>query len=85
MQMGMTPNDIEVLIHCYVSPAPHPRADAGAVAESIANFIVEGLIIEDADGSYSVTTRGKAHIKQLCSTPFPVEGWVDQNGSVIEP
>ena len=80
----MTPNEIEVLIHCHVSPAIHPRADAPAVAEAINGFVRNGILEQrDGDG-YHTTTRGQALMEVLCSTPFPVEAWVDGNGNVIK-
>ena len=36
---GMTPNDLEILIHYYVSPSEHPRAGAPAVDESCTRMV----------------------------------------------
>jgi hypothetical protein len=80
----MTPCEIEVLIHCYVSPAPHPRIDSGAVSDAINTFLSEGLIEPVGQANrYDTTPRGVAHISQLCSTPFPVQKWVNEAGEVI--
>ena len=80
----MTPNDIEVLIHCHTSPTVHPRIVAPAVAEAIEGFVRHG-ILEQRDGNgYNTTERGQALMEVLCATPFPVEAWVDGNGKVIE-
>lgn len=80
----MTPNDIEVLIHCYVTPAPHPRRSAPAVHDAIDMLLREGLIYETNEGCYGTTERGAAHITQLCDTPFPKQVWVDEHGRVID-
>ena len=45
----MTPNDLSVLIHCHVSPEPHPAASTGpgfspAVQEAISKFLKDGII-----------------------------------------
>ena len=80
----MTPNEIEVLIHCHVSPSPHPRKDAPAVQEALASFLRNGLVALDEDGIYHTTYRGAAHIAQLCNRPWPVQAWVDENGKVID-
>lgn len=82
----MTPNAIEILIHCHVSPMPHPRRDAPAVAEELRSLQVNGLIEPDPNFSngYRTTNRGRAHVQQLCRTPWPVKAWVGADGSVIE-
>ena len=80
----MTPNDIDVLLHCYTSPEPHPRQDAPAVRESIQWFLTEGLIQPEKDrGVYSTTDRGAAHVRQLCALPWPKPAWVDEQGNII--
>ena len=88
----MTPNSIEVLIHCHCSPINHPRADAPAVKSALRELEENGLITRDfneADracydaGSYKTTERGVAHIEQLCQLSFPVSMWVGANGQVI--
>lgn len=73
----MTPNDIEVLIHCHTTPTAHPRADAPAVENSIIWMLRDELIKpeRDIDGVYATTQRGKALVKMLCETPLPV--WKD--------
>jgi hypothetical protein len=47
-EIEMTPNELEVLIHCHVSPATHPRADASAVNQALRSLETCGLI-ERAD------------------------------------
>ena len=80
----MTPNAIEILIHCHVCPAPHPRINARAVQEEIESFLRNGLIREIKPGEYQTTERGAAHIAQLCNTELPRQAWIDCNGQVIE-
>ncbi len=80
----MTPNDIEILIHCHISPDIHPRIAAPAVAKAHTEFVENGIIELDNEGCYHTTSRGQALIAILCSTPWPVQVWVDQNGRVIE-
>lgn len=73
----MTPNDIEVLLHCHTSPMPHPRYESPAVKQALNKFLAEDLIA-DADGSHMVfttTEKGAFHIKQLCALPLPVQQW----------
>ncbi len=80
----MTPNDIEVLIHCHVCPAPHPRAEAPAVTQTLRSLEVNGLIAQREGGGYRTTKRGQAHIEQLCTMPWPIAAWVNTKGEVIE-
>lgn len=83
----MTPNEIEILIHCHVSPVKHPRGDAPAVREALLFLEADGLIekIEDGDGvQFRTTSRGKAHVASLCSLPLPELQWVDPLGNIIE-
>jgi len=80
----MTPNDIEILIHCHVSPAAHPRIDAPAVKETLESFKRNELVYQDAAGVYHTTERGAAHINQLCSTPWPKQAWIDEHGRIID-
>jgi len=82
----MTPNDIEILIHCHVSPAQHPRYGSPAVGQSLHTLEKNGLIERYAEdkGSYITTDRGRAHVNVLCLTPWPKQRWVDQNEKIIE-
>jgi len=80
----MTPNDIEILIHCHVSPTIHPRAGATGVKAALRSMERNGLI-EELDGfRYTTTSRGKAHIEQMCRLKWPVEAWVGADGKIIE-
>jgi len=82
----MTPNAIEILIHCHVCPLPHPRRDAPAVAEELRSLQANGLIEPEpgSQGGYRTTDRGRAHIAQLCNTAWPVRAWIGADGNRIE-
>ena len=80
----MTPNDIDVLIHCHTSGTVHPRYHAPAVHGSIASFVEDGILVHYEGNQYRTTGKGQALMAMLCSTPYPVEAWVDANGKVIE-
>lgn len=83
----MTPNSIEILIHCHTTPAKHPRFDAPAVRETFEFFEQHGLIERNQNerykDGYKTTDRGAAHIEQLCNLPLPINAWVDKNGELI--
>jgi DNA-binding PadR family transcriptional regulator len=70
----MTPNDIEVMLHCYISPEPHPRQDAPAVQDSLQRCLLKGLIVrkeEGPDDVYEVTEGGRLYIEALRNVPLP--------------
>lgn len=79
----MTPNDIEILIHCHVSPMPHPRYnDNRGVFDRL---VRDELIIGNFENtSYRTTNKGAAHIQQLCTLPYPKQAWVDAQGEIID-
>ena len=85
----MSPAAIEVLIYFHVSPCYHPNREAPVVKEAISFFLKRGLIVKAQNesrgkGSYTTTSKGAAHIKQLVNTDFPEQQWIDAQGDVIE-
>lgn len=81
----MTPNAIEILIHCYVTSEPHPRYYAPAVSEELEHMERNGLIVktDNSQNSYRTTERGEAHIQQLCQLEWPRKIWVGSDGKQI--
>ena len=79
----MTPNDIEFLIHCHVSPRVHERIESNAIQETIEYFLEDGLIIPHDNNLYYTTEKGAAHVNQLCNLPLPKQVFVDYEGKVI--
>ena len=84
----MTPSDIEVLLHCYYSPTPHPRRQAPAIAESLNSFLDLGAIQPSTrpgtpDGTFSTTPLGSAWVKALCAVPPPKRVFLDEQGRII--
>jgi len=77
----MTPNDIEILIHCYVSPVKHPRYDN--IKDILESFVVDGLVVDKGNGIFHTTEKGAAHIRQLCSLPIPAVQYVRFDGVLI--
>lgn len=80
----MTPNAIEILIHCHCCPLPHPRKDAPEVVEEFESLRLNGLIKMDNQGIFRTTDRGMAHIEQLCRTAWPTQAWIGENGRIID-
>lgn len=79
--MRNTPSSIEVILHYYYSPEPHPQWRTATVQLFLNNFIREGLIVPDSmkAGFYKTTPRGDAWVEMICHTPYPVEQnvWFD--------
>lgn len=71
----LTPNHLEVLIHCHVSPSPHPRRFAPAVDQAIAHFLEHGMVRPDNHEKdvFHSTEKGKVWLQYLLDVPFPVE------------
>ena len=66
----MTPNDIEVLLHAHVSPAPHPRLTAPAVKRAHEMLEATGLIVRSPQFvGFETTIKGRAHVVRLCNLP----------------
>lgn len=84
----MTPNEIEILLHCHTTPIVHPRVDAPAVNSAIEMFLGCSIItineVIDADTIYTTTDKGRALVQMLCDVEFPVQVWADDSGKVIK-
>lgn len=77
------PSNIEVLLHCHVTPGPHPRAGAPAVEEALDFFMRLGAIEPDGRRGHRTTALGIAWVKALCRTPMPRRVYVDASGAVL--
>ena len=83
----MTPNAIEILLHCHTTATPHPRENYPAVKEELRSLLHNCLIEKDgATGLYRTTSRGRAHVAQLCGLAWPVERrvWVGPDDKIID-
>ena len=78
----MTPYEIGVLIHCYVSPTKHPQSDTKLFQQTIEMLMNEDMVYELED-HYTTTDRGNAYMKMLQTLQFPQLAWVDERGKVI--
>jgi hypothetical protein len=72
----MTVNDIEVMLHYYCSPSPHPRIDAPAVQDAISQFLAAGLLEYVKKDIYEATEGGKMYVEALRKVPIPKRQWV---------
>lgn len=67
------PSNLELLLHCYYSPEPHPRRGAPAVEEGIQYLFNHGMV--DRTDFPRATGKGAAFIRHLMTIPFPVQRW----------
>lgn len=80
----LTPSDLSILIHYYVSPEKHPSWDAPAVKETIQSFLDDSvLVLPHPDGVPVVSEKGEAWLQEILSVPQPRQAWVNSAGKVI--
>lgn len=81
-----TPSDIEILIHYFVCPEPHPRVHASAVKGTIAMYLNSDILEEDTvfESGYKVTEKGHAWLQMILAVPYPIQRWTDRDGNVIK-
>lgn len=80
----MTPFEIDLLLHFHVTVADYPNRNCGIYDSTVSIFLLNGLIEKQDNGYFTTTSRGNAHVQQLCSLPWPISQWVDQHGKVID-
>ena len=76
----MTPNDIVVLISYYLGEKDLVYND------SVRYLLTVGLLKQSdkLKEPYEITSRGRAHVCNLCSICLPEKAWIDQNGEIID-
>ena len=90
----MAPNALEILIHYFISSAPHPRLNAPVVEEVVQHFIKEGIFESNPDtpvkvnypsqeGYFKLTEKGRAWMIMILQTPYPKQVWVNQKDKII--
>jgi hypothetical protein len=88
----MSPNDIEVLLHCHCTLVPHPRSDAPVIIQAITYFRKVGAIelVEMEDPTefefdvFATTRLGAAWVQAICNTPMPTTVFVGADGKEIK-
>jgi len=77
----MTPNDLEILIHCHVCALVHPRYNAPAVREAIDGFLEDGIIEPSnqyiQSNCFTTTTKGQIWLEMILETPHPDLKWAE--------
>ena len=86
--MKLTPLHLKLLLHHYTHPEPWPHK-GGCANEYEEQLRSEGLLQLappiQVDRDYLVTDKGRAHVEQLLTLPFPTQAWVNESGQVIQP
>lgn len=80
----MTPIEIDILLHYYVSPEEYRNGDIGApaVLDALKKFVSRGLIVKrTVPNEYGALYEGnsaalKVYVETLCAVPLPVQKWV---------
>jgi hypothetical protein len=82
----MTPYEIKLLLDIYTTPDWYSGRDEPILAETLEKFERVGIIVWGGRNRESkLTSKGRAHVSQLCNLPFPKElkQWVDHAGKAI--
>jgi len=89
----LSPLHIQILLHSYVSPEPFPFQN-DTVSEYHRHLDADGLIRRKASTAvvyqeppepvrWECTPKGRAHIEQISTLPYPTQAWVSASGSLI--
>ena len=79
----MSPFQIRIVLHANTTRDRFPQEAAPIYRETVKALKADGLVDEDKDGLLSGTPRGAAYVHMICSTPFPVAGFVDPRTGVL--
>jgi hypothetical protein len=80
----LTPNDLNILIHCYCCADVHPRIYAPAVQDTIRFFLKDGIIKQTGESNiFRTTAKGNAWLTVILRTPCPTQAWIDDKGNII--
>ncbi len=71
----MTPFEINFLLHCYCRTDDFESIDAPIMPQIIEDFVQKKLIFAE-HGSYRMTLRGAAHVRQLMDCQLPELAYV---------
>ncbi len=83
--MSVSPYELTIAMH-YRTTVGEPDVPVSDLFKSVHDrFIAEGILTRTAT-SYRVTTRGRAWLASVLSTPFPITQYVDpRTKEVLKP
>lgn len=82
MNERRAPSVIEVALHHYYSPEPHPKRQTPAYQFAVRELVAEEVLTLTAaqtgatgttGSGVEITDKGKAWVEMICRTPFPVQ------------
>jgi hypothetical protein len=82
MNCKHSPVEIEVLLFHYYSDEIHPNMESYAVGEAIERFRRNGIFTNQIRPH--LTPRGKAFVKCILNTEYPMLKYVDSYNNIIE-
>ena len=82
----MTPYELSVLIHHYVSCGPFEYCQTDLYKNTVVRFEHDGIFSKssETENGYVVTDLGKAWLFAILKTPVPKLAYVDAEGHVIK-
>jgi hypothetical protein len=89
----VTPLELQILIHCHVSPEQFPTFFAPVVVRVFNSYHMQKIIENDTQFSnamnpyvFKLTPKGKAWLTLILDTPIPTAKvcYVDEKGEVIK-
>ena len=82
MNTKHTPVEIEVLLFHYYSEEIHPRIESYFVSEAIEKFRRDGIFTSQIRPE--LTQKGKAFVKCILNTEYPMMKYVDTHNNIID-
>lgn len=72
----MTPGAIVAMFEVYV----HPPGHRPHLTQYLVNELYSDGLIDRQDDLCALTDKGRAHVEQLCTTPWPTTAWIAADG-----
>lgn len=79
----LTPLHLDILLHAFTSTPWKNNTEIST--HFVAELQSAGLMQLSNDGlRHEITAKGRAHVSQICSLPFPTLEWVSATKEVID-
>lgn len=76
----MTPGAIIAMLEVFTHPPKHRPS----LNEYWINDLYSDGLIDRQDELCGLTAKGRAHVEQLCTTPWPTVAWIAADGRRLE-
>lgn len=85
----MTPHDLKILIHHYVSPERHENWNSPAYKVAVDSMIQAGILVSKENGyaddyvpsNLALSDRGMVYMEHILTRPWPTEKVVWEFGA----